>query len=249
MSNEEIVALIHAGNTELFSVLWTQIEKLVRWKAKHVIAAIGNCGSVEFDDLYQSGYIAVVAAVNTYKPELGNFIAWFMLHLRTAFAEATGKRTEKQANDPIHKALSLEYPLSDDTGSALLLEVIPNPAGETQIRSVEERIFQEQLRSALNGALDMLPEQQQDVIRKKYLEGISIEQIADDNGTTMQVMQQCEKNGLRQLRRPNIAKFLRPFYDFDFYGYAGLGAFKNSGMTVQERYLIDQERFLKPNKS
>lgn len=245
MSNEEIVVLIQAGHTELFADLWTQIERLVSWKAKRAITAIGNRGGVEFEDLHQSGYIAMVAAVNTYDPEGGKFSSWFMLHLRTAFAEATGIRTEKQANDPIHKAVSLEYPLCDDADSAALLEVIPDPAGEIQLQSVEDQIYREQLNCALNSALDKLPEQHRDVIRRKYLEDFTTEQIADESKTTVQAIQQCEKNGMRQLRHPSIAKLLRPFYDFDYYGHSGFGAFKNSGMSVQERYLIYQERFMK----
>lgn len=245
MSNEEIVSLIQAGHTELFADLWMRIERLVCWKAKRVITAMGNRGGVEFEDLYQSGYIALVAAVKTYDPEGEKFSGWFMLHLRTAFAEATGIRTERQANDPMHKAVSLEYPLSDDTDSATLLEVIPDPEGEIPLQIVEEQIYREQLSCALNGALDKLTEQHRDVIRRKYLEDFTTEQIADESKTTIQAIQQCEKNGLRQLRQPSIAKLLRPFYDFDYYKHSGLGAFKNSGISIQEKYLIDKERFSK----
>ncbi len=243
MSNEELAAEIQAGNADLFADLWEHIERLVRWKAKRIISAIGSRGGVDFDDLYQSGYLAMVAAVNTYDPDSGNFAGWFMLHLRTAFAEATGIRSKKQAKDPIHSALSLEYPLSDDSDANLLLEVIPDPTSEIPLQNVEERIYQQQLHNALTAALGKLPDNQRDIIQKKYFEGIAIEQIAIETGTTRQAIWLNEKNGLRQLRRPGIAKLLRPFYDFDYYGAAGLGVFKNTGMSVQERYLIDQEKF------
>lgn len=242
MSNEEIVSLIQAGHTELFADLWTQIERLVRWKAKRIISAIGSRTGAEFDDLYQSGYLAMVAAVNTYNPDSGKFAGWFMLHLRTAFADATGIRSQKQAKDPIHSALSLEYPLSADSDADLLLEVIPDPTSEIPMQGVEERIYQQQLRNALEMALDKLPDKQRDTLRKKYLEGIPVEQIAIETGTTRQAIWQNEKNGLRQLRHPANAKLLRPFYDFDYYGLSGLSVFKNTGMSVQERYLIDQEK-------
>lgn len=243
MSSEEIVSLIQSGNVNYFADLWEQIERLVRWKAKRVIFAIGGRAGAEFDDLYQSGYLAMVAAVNTYDPESGSFAGWFMLHLRTAFAEATGTRSQKQAKDPIHSALSLEYPLSDDSDAALLLEVIPDPASEIPMQGVEEQIYQQQLRNALEMALDKLPDKQRDIISKKYLEGIPVEQIAVEIGTTREVIRQNEKNGLRRLRQPANAKLLRPFYDFDYYGLSGLSTFKNTGMSVQERYLIDQEKF------
>lgn len=243
MSNEELVAEIRAGNADLFADLWDQIERLVRWKAKRIISAIGNRAGAEFDDLYQSGYLAMVAAVNTYDPAAGGaFSAWLMYHLKTAFAEATGTRSQKQAKDPIHSALSLEYPLSDDSDADLLLEVIPDPTSEIPLQGVEEQIYQQQLRNALEMALDKLPDKQRDTIRKKYLEGIPVAQIAVDSGTTKQAVWQNEKSGLRQLRHPANAKLLRPFYDFDYYGLSGLSVFKNTGMSVQERYLIDQEK-------
>lgn len=241
MSNEELVSLIQSGNVDYFADLWEKIERLVRWKAKRIISAIGSHAGAEFDDLYQSGYLAMVAAVNTYDPESGSFAGWFMLHLRTAFAEATGTRSQKQAKDPIHSALSLEYPLSDDSDADLLLEVIPDPTSEIPMQGVEERIYQQQLRNALEMALDKLPDKQRDTLRKKYLEGIPVEQIAIETGTTRQAIWQNEKSGLRQLRHPANAKLLRPFYDFDYYGLSGLSVFKNTGMSVQERYLILEE--------
>ena len=242
MSNEEIVSLIQSGNVNYFADLWEQIERLVRWKANHIISAIGSRAGAEFDDLYQSGYLAMVAAVNTYNPESGSFSGWFMLHLKTAFAEATGTRSQKQAKDPIHSALSLEYPLSDDSDADLLLEVIPDPSGEISLQNVDEQIYQQQLHNALTAALENLQDNERDIIQKKYLEGIPIEQIAIETGTTKEELRKNEKNGLRQLRSPGTDKLLRPFYDFDYYGLSGLSTFKNTGMSVQERYLIDKEK-------
>lgn len=242
MTNEDIVVLIQAGDTSLYADLWRNIERLVRWKARSIISAIGSRGGAEVDDLYQSGYLAMVAAVNTYNPESGSFAGWLMLHLKKAFAEATGTRSQKQAKDPIHSAISLESPLSDDTDADELQEIIPDPAAELPMRGVDERIYQQQLRNALEMALDKLPDNQRDTIRSKYLEGIPVEEIADNTGITRQAVWQNEKNGLRRLRQPGIAKILRPFYDFDYYGATGLGAFKYSGMSIQERYLIDEER-------
>ena len=92
MSNEELVAAIQAGEDRMCE-LWEQVDGLVKWKAKQVMTALdGRCG-VDFDDLYQSGYPALVAAVDSYNPESGVFSTWFLYSLNTAFAEATGFRT------------------------------------------------------------------------------------------------------------------------------------------------------------
>ena len=116
MSNEELVAAIQAGEDRM-GELWIQVEGLVKWTAKHRIAILEGRGGVEFEDLYQSGYPALVAAVYSYKPDKGAFSTWFMFYLRTAFAEATGHRTAKQKLDPLNAALSLDTPLGDDADS------------------------------------------------------------------------------------------------------------------------------------
>ena len=44
------------------------------------------------EDLYQSGYLALVDAVKSYDAGRGmSFIGWLALALRTAFAEAAGR--------------------------------------------------------------------------------------------------------------------------------------------------------------
>ena len=61
MSNEELAKEIQAGATDRMADLWEQVEGLCCWKAKQVIAALqlrGNPCGVEFDDLYQTGYLA-----------------------------------------------------------------------------------------------------------------------------------------------------------------------------------------------
>lgn len=96
MSNEELVTVIQAGAVELMGQLWEQVEGLVKWKAKRIMTVLEGCPGrgVEFEDLYQSGYLAMVAAVNTFDPAAGSaFSTWLMYHLKNAFAEATGYRT------------------------------------------------------------------------------------------------------------------------------------------------------------
>lgn len=98
MSNEELVALIQAGERDRLSELWEQVERFVALQARQRILFSGGLGGVEVDDLYQSGYIALVAAVDSYDPATGrSFIGWLSLALKTAFAEAGGYRSRRQA--------------------------------------------------------------------------------------------------------------------------------------------------------
>ena len=242
MSNEELVAEIQTGEDRM-GELWEQVDGLVKWKAKQVIAALcGRCG-VDFDDLYQSGYPALVAAVESYEPERGSFSTWFLYHLKNAFSEATGYRTKSGRNKPLNNSISLDTPLSDDSDSDTMMEVVADPNGQRPTQSVEEAIFHQQLRDALEASLSAIPEQSAEILRLRYYHGLTLAEVGDIRGTSLERIRQMESKALRQIRKPSIACHLRPFYDFDFYCGTGLGAYQHTGMSVQERYLmIEEER-------
>lgn len=238
MSNEEIVARIQTGETGLYEALWDQVVDLVKWKANRVMAALEGRGGVEFDDLVNSGYPALVAAVGSYQSDKGAFSTWFMLRLKTAFAEATGYRTPRQSREPLHHAVSLDAELDDESGG-VLADVVPDPKGEAGLRSVEQSIYQKQLHEAMEKALSHIPATQSEVLRLRYYDGLTIEQIANAKGKrTAEAARQIVNKGLRSMRKSTI---LRKFCDFNLYAGTGLGAFNRTGTSVQDRYLIWEE--------
>ena len=244
MSNEELVAVIQAGATERMGELWEQVAGLIKWKAKRIMTVLEGCPGrgVEFEDLCQSGYLAMVAAVNTYDPAAGgNFSTWFMYHLKTAFAEATGYRTQKGRQEPLNNYLSLDTPLTDDADSDDLMDVVADPAGLQWRESLEESMWRKQLQEAVGAALSTVPEQYREILRLRYWEDMTLEDVGDLRGISKERVRQMENRAIRYLLKPSIACKLRPFLDFDFYCGSGYGAFQRSGMSIQERYLILEE--------
>ena len=114
MTNEELVALIQAGERDRLPELWDQVERFVARQANRLLITMGDRAAahgLEFNDLYNSGYVALVAAADSYGPEAGAlFITWFAMHLKTAFAETGGWRTSKR--DPLTKSTSLDAPIN-----------------------------------------------------------------------------------------------------------------------------------------
>lgn len=244
MSNEELVAEIQAGAVELMGQLWDQVAGLIKWKAKRIMTVLEGCPGrgVEFDDLYQSGYLAMVAAVNTYDPAAGGaFSTWLMYHLKTAFAEATGYRTQKGRQEPLNNYLSLDTPLTDDADSDDLMDVVADPAGLQWRECLEESIWRKQLQEAVGAALSTVPEQYREILRLRYWEDMTLEDVGDLRGISKERVRQMENKGIRILRQPKTASQLYTFCDFDFYSGTGLGAFRYGGMSVQERYLLVEE--------
>lgn len=63
MTNEELVLKIQSGEQDRLPELWEQVERFVASRAQRLMTLYANGymtnnGGVEFDDLYNSGYIA-----------------------------------------------------------------------------------------------------------------------------------------------------------------------------------------------
>lgn len=245
MSNkEQLVVVIRNGEPERAEELWEQVEGLVKWKAKRIITALelrgASCGC-EFDDLVQCGYLAMVAAVESYDPESGSFPTWLMYYLQKEFAEATGYRTKKGRLEPLNNALSMDKPLTDEADSSLFGDFIPDRKASATMEAIEEREYHRQLHDAMEIALGALPENYGEVLRLRYYQDMTLQQCGNVLGVGYERVRQMEYKGIRILRKPKNAACLRSFYDFDFFGSTGISAFLHSGMSVQERYLINEE--------
>lgn len=244
MSNEELVAAIQNGEQRA-GELWKQVQGLVKWKARRIFTALelrGTSCGCEFDDLVQCGYLAMVAAVETYTPESGSFSTWFMYYLQKEFAEITGYRTKRGRCEPLNESLSLEKPLTDETDSAVFGDLIPDHRATATMENVEEREYQRQLKNAIDKALSKLSADVAEVLRLRNYDRLTLDEIGKRWQLSRERIRQMENKGIRKLREPKIACTLRPFMDFDFYSSTGLTAYHHSGMSIQEHYVMMEEQ-------
>lgn len=243
MSNEELAMEIQAGATGRMVDLWEQVEGLCCWKAKQAIAALqlrGNPCGVEFDDLYQTGYLAMVAAVESYRLESGAFSTWFIFHLKTAFAEATGYRTKCGRCEPLNTATSLDRPIQpDEPDGGSLAEFVSDGNAAAAMDGVEESVYYKQLHEAMEAAIGELPPDNALALRLRYWGNMTLAAAGKAMGRSPERMRQMENKGIRELRK---SKVLHNFLDFDMYHGTGLGTFRSSGSSIQERYVMKQER-------
>lgn len=242
MSNEELASRIQQGGRELIPELWAQVERFVSQQAGKRARALNGFGGTTEEDLYQSGFLALVDAVDSYDPAAGcSFIGWLAVKLRTSFAEAGGYRSRKQALDPLHRAGSLDVPLGDDKDGATLGDLQPDP---TQgFEEVEEQLWREQLHVALESALEAIPAPQADALRRKFWYGETLEAISAGAGVCLETIRQRQNKALRTLRHPRTSQELRAFIEerTSYYGGVGLSRFNATGSGQPERLAIMRE--------
>lgn len=247
MCNEELAVRINGGERDRRLELWEQVRGLIAWYAVRRYDAAPGMGGVEVEDLIQAGYIAMEEALEDFDPEKGyKFSTYLVNHLKTAFAEAGGYRSEKQKRDPLLTCDSLDRPVGDD-GEETLGGLQPAP-GDC-IEEAEERVWLEQLRAALDRALDDLPGDQQRTVDRHYYRGESLGEIAASVGVPVQTVRNTEVRAMRTLRK-NAHKYrLQDFLEeraidlkTPWYLRVSPAAFLSTGTSAVEKIILQRER-------
>lgn len=240
MTNDELVALIQAGERDRLPELWEQVERFVASRANRLLHAMGDRAAahgLEYNDLYNSGYFALVDAVERYDPAQGmQFIGLLALCLKSAFAEAGGWRTSKR--DPLNSSKSLDARLKeDDEGSGAFGDFIPDPRAAQALQDVEEQQYQEQLHAALERALGALEADEEAVIRARYYQGRTLEETGPQ-------ARKLESRAFVKLRRPQVRRELEQFIEqcTPYYLRVGVQTFQNTGESAVERILFMREQ-------
>lgn len=237
MSNEELATAIQQGRDDLLPQLWQQVKGYVHKRASATAATLSPGYGVTVEDLTQSGYLALVAAVEKYDPEKGVFLSWLDLHLRSEFAAAGGYRTTHR--DPLNDAQSLDGALPSAEGDSETTFVDTLPDERDDYADADERIYNEQLHTALDQALDTLPHAQADVLRERYWGGAGLRTIAENHGISIEAVRQRERAGLSRLRTSSTRRGLEAFLDenTNFYLSTGVSAFQRRGSAVENTVL------------
>lgn len=180
MTNEELVALIQAGERDKLPELWEQVERFVALQANRLLHAMGPdraaLAGVEFGDLYNSGYFALVDAAERYDPEAGaKFITFFAMRLKSYFSDTTGFRLARQRKDPLNSSKSLDARLKEgDEDSGAFGDFIPDPKAAQALQDVEDGIQRDYTRQAVRQALEQLPTEERLAIKAYYYEGQTV---------------------------------------------------------------------------
>lgn len=218
MTNEELAALIQRGDTEKLPELWQGVELLSKkFAAKYArsITHNGTTGDEQtlFEDLHSCGYPALVAAVQTYKPDEGSaFSTWFIFYLRQQIYKFMGWRNRGAGDylktDLHNAAISLNEEINESGDERQ--DFIPDSTNSFE--AVERKLYNAQLHAVLDDCLATLPQAEREAITGSYYDGLTLQEMANREGVTVETIRQRQAHGMHSLRRGKCTRALREFY-------------------------------------
>ena len=252
-TNAALAALAATGNSYALGQLWELNKGLLRsmfWKWYPAHKAQADAHGLTADDFEQEGFFAVQHAAQTYDPAQGAFTTWLTAamqrqiqrtltngHARTVTGE-DGRRHTTSA-DLLNHCTSLDVPLDDeDGGSATLGDLKEDATAAAELDAVEDKLFQEQLHSALEEALAKLTDREADVLRRRYYQQQPLREVGEAYGVAWSRAQQVEKAAMRKLRRnPALCRFHDEVIQHHAYRGTSFGSWQYSGSV--EEHLVE----------
>ena len=241
-TNEELAARVKAGDNGAAAQLWEQNQglcSLLGWRLYSAYRERAEAAGVTMEDVQQISFPAILAAAQGYDPQAGvKFATYFPYHFRKEFRALVGLRTERQKQEPLCRACSLDAPIdAEDAESATRAELVPDAGAAAQMGKAEEKIWTEQLHAALEDSLQAIDPRLASVLRQRYFSGMTHTQLAAVMGVSKQHVQSQEQAGLRAMRRRNscrLAQFRAEIVS-RAYRHTGFSAWKTGG-SAPERW-------------
>ncbi|ETP69712.1 RNA polymerase sporulation sigma factor SigH [Planomicrobium chinense] len=170
MTDEELVSLVHSGNTEALDFLITKFRHFVRMKARSYFL-IG----ADKEDIIQEGMIGLYKAIRDFRSDkLSSFRAFAELCIIRQIITAI-KTATRQKHIPLNSYVSLDKPIYDEESDRTLMDVLTGNGAddpEEMMINNEEFLYME----AKMG--EVLSDLEREVLAL-YLDGQSYQEISE----------------------------------------------------------------------
>jgi RNA polymerase sporulation-specific sigma factor len=170
MTDEELVSLVHSGNTEALDFLITKFRHFVRMKARSYFL-IG----ADKEDIIQEGMIGLYKAIRDFRSDkLSSFRAFAELCIIRQIITAI-KTATRQKHIPLNSYVSLDKPIYDEESDRTLMDVLTGTGvddPEELMINNEEFLYMEEKMG------EVLSDLEREVLAL-YLDGQSYQEISD----------------------------------------------------------------------
>ena len=191
MDTNQIAAAVHSGQADVLE-LWAAVRRFAHDRAYRWYRATDGRAGMALEDYIQVAFLALLVALEGWRPEAGAFLTWYGLKLRDAFTGAAGLRTKREQREPLQSYVSLDMPIAESDGDTLTLaDVLPDPQAADVLEDIGKW-------DALHRAVEGLPEAQRTAIRRRYWQGQKVDSKA-------------HAAALRALRHPRNSRELRAY--------------------------------------
>ena len=184
-TNEELASQAKTGDRAALAALWEQNRGLLAVLFRRLYIRAGTLrvtqAGVTWEDVEQCGFLAIVQAAQVYEPQRGTlFTSVLGYAVKRVFFELIGFPTERTKREPLNRACSLDEPVTGEDGSETPRgELTPDHAAEQAFENTERRVYCEQLRHALDTEIAKLSPIQQEAVRSRFYENLTLTQTGE----------------------------------------------------------------------
>lgn len=192
LSDEQLVELVHNGNTEALDFVIQKYRNFVRAKARSYFL-IG----ADREDIVQEGMIGLYKAVRDYKGDkLSTFRAFAELCITRQIITAI-KTATRQKHIPLNSYVSLDKPIYDEESDRTLMDVLTG----TKATDPQEMIINREQFASIEGKVNELLSDLERQVLALYLDGRTYQEISEELNRHVKSVDNALQRVKRKLER------------------------------------------------
>lgn len=192
MEDEQLIELVHTGESEALDYLIQKYRNFVRAKARSYFL-IG----ADKEDIIQEGMIGLYKAIRDYKEDkLTSFKAFAELCITRQIITAI-KTATRQKHIPLNSYVSLDKPIYDEESDRTLMDVISG----AKILNPEELIINREKYVNIEGKISELLSDLERKVLALYLDGQSYQEISEELNRHVKSIDNALQRVKRKLER------------------------------------------------
>lgn len=192
LSDEQLVELVHKGNSEALDFVIHKYRNFVRAKARSYFL-IG----ADKEDIVQEGMIGLYKAVRDYKGDkLSTFRAFAELCITRQIITAI-KTATRQKHIPLNSYVSLDKPIYDEESDRTLMDVLTG----TKVSDPQELIINREQFTSIEGKVNELLSDLERRVLALYLDGRSYQEISEELNRHVKSIDNALQRVKRKLER------------------------------------------------
>ncbi|MGE6260829.1 RNA polymerase sporulation sigma factor SigH [Heyndrickxia sporothermodurans] len=192
MEDEQLIELVHEGDSEALDYLIQKYRNFVRAKARSYFL-IG----ADKEDIVQEGMIGLYKAIRDYKEDkLTSFKAFAELCITRQIITAI-KTATRQKHIPLNSYVSLDKPIYDEESDRTLMDVISG----AKMMNPEELIINREKYGNIEGKISELLSDLERKVLALYLDGQSYQEISEELNRHVKSIDNALQRVKRKLER------------------------------------------------